>query len=111
MGRLEKLIGKTFKPWKMFYLQLAADVTGEVYSDRDLNGVLFSPKGMMRCGLELNLNEKWKDQQLLPHLQVIPDNYIKTFDGKIVVDRMELYGAETKRNREDDGEDIIDETM
>lgn len=91
-------------------MQLAADVIKEVDNDRDSDGILYSRKVMMGCGLALNLNGKWEEQQLFPHLQVIVRKYRDNFNGKAVADSMEIDGAETESDEEDIEEDTNGET-
>ncbi len=53
---------------KTFFLCLAADVIREVNMVRDMDGVSFARKAMLRCALGLK-NGVWKISQLKPELQ------------------------------------------
>eukprot|EP00171_Calliarthron_tuberculosum_P002297 IDg2297t1 len=50
--------GKLPNPGKTFYLKLAASVIKEVQNSRDKDGVLYTRKAKIGCGMELNLNGK-----------------------------------------------------
>lgn len=94
--------GKLANPGKRFYLKLAADVIKEVDNERDKNGVSFTRKAMIGCGMALNLNGVWEVRQLFPHLQEIVRKYKDNFDGTPVADSLELDGQVTESEEEDE---------
>lgn len=87
--------GKLPNPGKPFFLKLAAEVIREVGVMRDSEGMLYTRKAMMRCGLSCNWNGRWEEDQLFPHLQVIVRKYRENFEGKSVEESMNLDGEAT----------------
>lgn len=73
--------GRLVNPGKRYFLQLAADVARSVFQQRDSDGVLFTRKAMIRCGMALNLNGVWEERQLSPELQNIIKKYRENFNG------------------------------
>jgi hypothetical protein len=76
--------GKLQNPGKRFFLQLAADSVRDVNMQRDANGLTFSRKAMIRCGLALNVTGQWHIQQLSPQLQAVIAAHPNHFDGEAV---------------------------
>lgn len=85
--------GELAKSGKRFYLMLAASVVREVSNSGDCDKVLYCRKAMIGCGIALNLNGRWKKQQLFPHLPTIVEKYPENFNGKP--------GADSKRSLEE----------
>jgi hypothetical protein len=48
---------------------------------KDVSGLSWSRKAMIRCGLSLGLNGEWSREQLSPELQEIILKYPKEFQG------------------------------
>jgi len=92
--------GKLPNPGKKFFLQLAADVIKEVNQQRDKDGILYTRKAMIRCGMACNLNGIWEECQLFPHLQSIISKYRENFEGKSVADSLEIDGAVTETDED-----------
>lgn len=92
--------GKLPNPGKKFYLKLAADVIREVENERDKDGVSFTRKAMIGCGMALNFNGLWEVRQLFPHLQNIVSKYPENFNGQPVAESMGLDGAVTETDEE-----------
>lgn len=82
--------GRLKNPGKRFFLKLAADVNRCVAQQRDSEGVLFTRKAMIRCGMALNLNGIWEERQLSPELQNIINKYRDNFNGTPVGDSRHL---------------------
>jgi DDE superfamily endonuclease len=51
--------GKIINPGKRYFLQLAADCIKAVNNMKDKNGLSWSRKAMIKCGLSLGLNGQW----------------------------------------------------
>lgn len=66
---------------KRFFLQLAADVVNEVNTYVDSEGLNMAQKSMIRCGLGLNREGKWRIEMLFPHLQEIIKTFPENFNG------------------------------
>lgn len=60
---------------KKFFLELAAAAVRHVNDQRDINGLTFARKAMIRCGLSLDVNGVWHEKQLSPELQEIIDTH------------------------------------
>jgi hypothetical protein len=73
--------GKLINPGKRYFLQLAADCIKAVNNMKDKNGLGWSRKAMIRCGLSLGLNGQWGVNQLSPELQEIIKKYFNEFAG------------------------------
>jgi DDE superfamily endonuclease len=73
--------GKLINPGKRYFLQLAADCIKAVNNMRDNNGLCWSRKTMMGCGLSLGLNGRWGANQLSPELQEIIQKHPNEFAG------------------------------
>ena len=67
--------GKIMNPGKLFFLSLATKATDRVDRHRDENGITYTRKAMIMCGLALNTNGLWEEQQLTPRLQSIIRRY------------------------------------
>lgn len=52
--------GKLPNPGKRLFIELVAKSVRNVDSHRDSDGLPFSRKAMIRCGLALNLNGEWE---------------------------------------------------
>ncbi|KAI2506922.1 hypothetical protein MHU86_7514 [Fragilaria crotonensis] len=76
--------GKLQNPGKRFFLQLAADSVRDVNMQRDVNGLTYARKAMIRCGLALDVTGLWHIQQLSPQLQAIIATHRNHFDGEAV---------------------------
>ncbi|KAL0217568.1 hypothetical protein RCL1_008149 [Eukaryota sp. TZLM3-RCL] len=74
--------GKLPNPGKTFFLQLAADTIQEVNAVKDLQGIGFGRKAMIRCGLSLNTDGVWSKNQLSAELQEVIKKYWVNFDGE-----------------------------
>lgn len=74
-------------------MKLSADAIRVVNAQRDSDGILYTRKAMIRCGMAKKLNGIWEVQQLFPNLQEIVRRYRENFDVKMVADSMELDGA------------------
>lgn len=85
---------------KRLFLQLAFDVIRNVNSQRDKDGVLYSRKAMTLYASSKYINWVWHVKQLFPHLQSIIVKYKENFDGKPVVDSLELAKAVTESEQE-----------
>ena len=81
--------GKLSNPGKIFFLKLAAESVRAVNLMKDKNGVSYARKAMIRCGLGLDLNGKWKESQLFPEMQMIINNHRAHFDGTTVPEEAE----------------------
>ena len=73
--------GKPENPGKEFILKLARDVIRNVNKQRDKNGHSYARKAMVRTGLSLNFNGKWKEAQLSLELQEIVAKHRNVFEG------------------------------
>jgi DDE superfamily endonuclease len=71
--------GKLINPGKRYFLQLAADCIKAVNNMKDKNGLSWSRKVMIRCGLSLGLNGQWGVNQLSPELPEIIKKYPNEF--------------------------------
>lgn len=87
--------GRLVNPGKAFFLRLAAAVVRDVSERRDKDGVLLVRKAMIRCGMALNLNGLWEEQQLSPELQEIIAKYRDNFNGAPVTTDHDLEGEAT----------------
>ncbi|KAL3687832.1 hypothetical protein R1sor_014141 [Riccia sorocarpa] len=74
-------LGKLLNPGKTFFLKLAASSVRKVNVMRDKQGVLYTRKAMIRCGLAKNVNGVWEVGQLSPELQEIIRKHKSQFDG------------------------------
>jgi hypothetical protein len=66
-------------PGKEFFLRLAADAVRDVNLMRDENGLTYSRKAMIRCGLALDVTGVWHEKQLSRELQLIISKHRKYF--------------------------------
>lgn len=73
----------------------AVDFIRDVNSQPDKDGVFFSRKAKIRCGLSKELIGVWHVKQLFPHLLIIVIMYRDNSDGKPVVGSLELDCAVT----------------
>lgn len=71
---------------KFFFLSLAVGVVWTVAGQCDSDGVLFTRKAMIRCGMALNVNDIWEEWQLSPQLQNIVAKYRDNFNRQPVTD-------------------------
>ena len=94
--------GKLPNPGKRFFLQLAAAAVRDVAQQRDSDGVLYTRKAMIRCGMALNLNGRWEVKQLFPHLQEIVKKYEENFNGVPVTDSLALDGEITQSDSDNE---------
>lgn len=85
--------GKLPQPGKRFFLQLAADAVRAVNAQRDEHGMSYARKAMIRCGLSLDTDGRWKETQLFPQLQTIIKKYRAQFDGEKVPHPSEIAAA------------------
>ncbi|KAE9142817.1 hypothetical protein PF001_g12367 [Phytophthora fragariae] len=76
--------GKMKNPGKRYFLTLAAKAVRRVNAQRDKNGLNYARKAMIRCGLSLDVDGKWRVEQLFSHLQEIIRKYPDEFTGKHV---------------------------
>ncbi|KAE8966541.1 hypothetical protein PR002_g28334 [Phytophthora rubi] len=76
--------GKLKNPGKRYFLTLAAKAVRRVNAQRDKNGLNYARKAMIRCGLSLDVDGKWRVEQLFSHLQEIIRKYPDEFTGKHV---------------------------
>lgn len=83
-------------------MKLAAHFICEVENERDKEGVSYTRKAMMDCGMAFNLNGCWEVRQLFPYLQAIVEKYPENFDGTPVADSLELDGAVTQSEEEEE---------
>lgn len=67
-------------PQKPFFLKLAADSVAEARNRVDKNGLNFSRKAMIRCGLSLDTDGIWREEQLKPELQSLLKKCKKLYD-------------------------------
>jgi hypothetical protein len=91
--------GKLKNPGKKFFLELAAESIREFNRQRDANGISWSRKAMIRCGLALNCDGNWETSQLSNELQAIVQKYPEKFQ-----DGYEYY----KKNENSNNESEID---
>ena len=73
--------GGDCQPRQTFFLKLAADAVRQVNQMRDVNGISYARKAMIRCGLSLDVSGKWHVGQLSPELQGIIAKHRLHFDG------------------------------
>lgn len=83
-GRGRGWSGKLKNPGKSFYLSLAAECVRVVNEEIDEHGVSFARKTMIKCGLSLDLNGRWRREQLFDNLQQIIVDYYQYFEGEPV---------------------------
>ena len=76
--------GKIINPGKRFFLKLAVNCVRDVNRQRTSEGITYARKAMIRCGMSLNLNGKWEEDQLSNELQEIVAKYRNHFDGEPV---------------------------
>ncbi|KAE9040393.1 hypothetical protein PR001_g7088 [Phytophthora rubi] len=76
--------GKLKNPGKIYFLTLAAKAVRRVNAQRDKNGLNYARKAKIRCGLSLDVDGKWRVEQLFFHLQEIIRKYPDEFTGKHV---------------------------
>ena len=76
--------GKLANLGKRFFLELAANAVRDVNGASHKDGVYYSRRAMIRCGLALDTDGKWKTEQLSRQLQAIIEKYMVNFDGKSV---------------------------
>ena len=76
--------GAIKNPGKTFFLELASEAVRRVNNARDNNGVAYSRKAMIRCGLSLDVTGHWHVGQLSLELQEIVATHRVHFDGQIV---------------------------
>ena len=53
--------GKLINPGKKFFSKLAGNSVRDVNGARHKDGMLYSRRAMMRCGLSLNAEGEWKE--------------------------------------------------
>jgi hypothetical protein len=68
-------------PGKRYFLKLSADTIREV-NKKETNGLTWSRKAMIRCGLALGLDGHLKLDQLSKDLQDIVKKYLDDFSRK-----------------------------
>jgi DDE superfamily endonuclease len=76
--------GKIMNPGKEFFLGLTADAVGDVNAMRDENGLKYSLKAMIRCGLAKDVTGVWHEKQLSRELQLKINKHRKYFLGSPV---------------------------
>ena len=76
--------GNIINPGKRFFLKLAANCVRDVNRQRTSEGITYARKAMIRCGMSLNLNGNWEEDQVSNELQEIVAKYRNHFDGEPV---------------------------
>jgi hypothetical protein len=71
-------------PGKLFYLSLAVECVRAVHEEIDKYGISFAWKTMIKCGLSLDLNGRWRREQLFDNLQQIIVDHYQYFEGEPV---------------------------
>lgn len=89
--------GKLLNLGKRFFLKLTADITRDIGSKRDKEGLNYCRKAMIRCGMARNLNGIWEERQLFPHLQEIIKRYRSKFDGEEVTASPDLAARQQRQ--------------
>lgn len=92
--------GRLVNIGKAYFLKLATAVVRHVSEVRDMDGVLLIRKAMIRCGLGLNINGLWEQEQLSPELQQIFKKYRENFNGAVVTTDHDLDGEVTDTDEE-----------
>lgn len=92
--------GRLINPGKQFFLSMAADVVRTVGQQRDKDGILYTRKALVRCGMALNLNGLWEERQLSPELQNIVKKFPENFNGQLVTTNHDLEGEATESDDE-----------
>lgn len=92
--------GRLVNPGKKFFLSMAADVVRTVGQQRDQDGILYTRKALVRCGMALNYNGLWEERQLSPELQNIVKKYAENFNGQPVTTDQDLDGERTDTDEE-----------
>ncbi|ORY50527.1 hypothetical protein BCR33DRAFT_846982 [Rhizoclosmatium globosum] len=72
--------GKLKNPGKHFFLRTASQSVKDANSQKDSDGLSYTRKAMIRCGLSLE-NGEWKESMLSKQLQDIINKYRDNFDG------------------------------
>ncbi|ORY38863.1 hypothetical protein BCR33DRAFT_768996 [Rhizoclosmatium globosum] len=72
--------GKLKNPGKHFFLRTASQSVKDANSQKDSDGLSYTRKAMIRCGLSLE-NGEWKESMLSKQLQDIMNKYRENFDG------------------------------
>lgn len=71
--------GKLPNPGKNFCLQFAA--VNDFNRQRDENGISYARNAMILCGMALNTNGKWGEEQFQRELQNIINKYRSEFEN------------------------------
>ena len=81
-GSWQDVYGAIKNPGKTFFLKLAVESVRRVNVQRDANGLTYSRKAMIRCGLSLDVTGEWHVGQLSLELQAIVGKFRHHFDGE-----------------------------
>lgn len=81
---VDGLIGKDQEPGETFSLLSAEKATERVKWQCEESGISYTGKAMIICGLALNSNGLWEEQQETPKWQSIIGKHRHNFDGEAV---------------------------
>ena len=73
--------GKLKNPGKRFFLELAAKSVRAVNSMRDVYGLFYARKAIIRCGMVRDVSGRWHEAQLSLELQTMIQRHRIHFEG------------------------------
>ena len=83
-------LGKLTNPGKRYFLQLATDSIDIFNREVDCDNMSYARKGMICCGMALDVDGTWNVNQLFPVLQDIIAKHLQYFQGQDVPEHVSL---------------------